>query len=432
MSLRGSSRGRADQEANVTYRRKHLLAKAAIVVGATLASTLAVSTAASADGPGQGIPWVVSLGDSYISGEGGRWAGNSNWRSNPTDALGWSAYNDGPSGNSELIPACHRSRAAEVHIFGYNNQSLNLACSGADPFSQTFASGAFKPGLDFYGPNSKGQKSQVVLLQEFAKTHNVKMINVSIGGNQFKFADIVEQCVKDYVTSLLLGKDVCNNDSSITRWLLAARAEENARSITSAIENIENAMANAGYLRSMFTIVVQTYPSPIAPGAQMRYAENLGRQSVGGCGFWNEDADWANNFVLPMMNTAVKNGVRGVYASNVKVLDVSSAFNGRRLCEKTVGLYEEKGLGSWNAPGAADQVEWVTQIRAVPGVSVGFLPLVAPAPYIRQEGLHPNYWGELALRNCVRQAWNNGSPKGGACTRGTGLNNNGEPNMTLA
>jgi len=31
----------------------------------------------------------------------------------------------------------------------------------------------------------------------------------------------------------------------------------------------------------------------------------------------------------------------------------------------------------------------------------------------------------------VRQAFNNGAPRAGACTRGTGLNSLGEPNMTF-
>ena len=48
-----------------------------------------------------------------------------------------------------------------------------------------------------------------------------------------------------------------------------------------------------------------------------------------------------------------------------------------------------------------------------------------------QASLHPNWWGENAIRNCVRQAYNGGVPKGGVCNRGTGLNANGEPNMTL-
>ena len=32
----------------------------------------------AADGPNVGTPWVVTVGDSAISGEAGRWAGNTN------------------------------------------------------------------------------------------------------------------------------------------------------------------------------------------------------------------------------------------------------------------------------------------------------------------------------------------------------------------
>jgi hypothetical protein len=39
---------------------------------------LALTTPALADGPGSGTPTVVTLGDSAISGEAGRWAGNTN------------------------------------------------------------------------------------------------------------------------------------------------------------------------------------------------------------------------------------------------------------------------------------------------------------------------------------------------------------------
>jgi hypothetical protein len=52
-------------------------------------------------------------------------------------------------------------------------------------------------------------------------------------------------------------------------------------------------------------------------------------------------------------------------------------------------------------------------------------------PYQLQEDAHPSYWGQLALRNCLRQAFGAGSPRGGTCVRGTGLTTRGEPAMTL-
>ena len=88
---------------------------------------------------------------------------------------------------------------------------------------------------------------------------------------------------------------------------------------------------------------------------------------------------------------------------NVQVLDMVGALYGRRLCENTVGLLEEKGVSTWQSAGAVDKTEWVHQIRT--------LTTIFP-PYQLQEDGHPNYWGQLALRNCFRQAYN-----GGAATR---------------
>ena len=91
-------------------------------------------------------PSVVALGDSAISGEAGRWAGNTNQSSSKTDALGSTAYNDIPG--AESTPGCHRSKSAEVHI-GDGVQSANISCSGARTYSR-MSDGKFKPGIDFY------------------------------------------------------------------------------------------------------------------------------------------------------------------------------------------------------------------------------------------------------------------------------------------
>jgi hypothetical protein len=109
-------------------------------------------------------------------------------------------------------------------------------------------------------------------------------------------------------------------------------------------------------------------------------------------------------------------------AKGVPVLDVSAAFNGRRLCEKTVGLLEERGISTWQSPGAVDSTEWISQVRTISAVF---------GPYQIQESIHPNYWGQQALQSCVRQAYNGGAPRGGSCRVGaTGLVN-GEPIMTF-
>jgi len=183
-------------------------------------------------------------------------------------------------------------------------------------------------------------------------------------------------------------------------------------------------MSGAGYADSAYTILVQDYESPIPDGSGFRYVQSgYGRQNTGGCGFWNADANWANQTALPTINAAVRNAASQTGLANVKQLELATAFNGRRLCESSVGLLEERGLSSWTRPGAVDQTEWVNQIRTVSTVG---------SNYFIQESLHPNYWGQLALRSCLRQAWNGGAPRGGSCTRaGSGLTGLGEPVMAL-
>jgi hypothetical protein len=138
---------------------------------------------------------------------------------------------------------------------------------------------------------------------------------------------------------------------------------------------------------------------------------------------WNRDADWANNTVVPTFNNSVKNAVTQSGLTNIKVLDLQSSLNGRRLCENTVGLLEEKGVASWTSAGAVDKTEWVNQLRTTSTIG---------SPYQIQESVHANHWGQLAMRSCMRQAYNGGTPRGGKCVRSSnGLNAQGEPNMTL-
>ncbi|MEI8240832.1 MAG: hypothetical protein WCI22_15570 [Actinomycetota bacterium] len=394
------------------------------MAAALLAGSVFVPVAAhtaSADGPGAGAPWVVSIGDSYISGEGGRWAGNSNSSSGSVDAGGSAAYYDNATRTAETINRCHRSSAAEVHIGG-GISSLNLACSGAKTSTFISSDGYFKPGIDFY--NSGGNQGQALMLQNFAATHNVTMIQLSIGGNNYGFADIIQSCVTDFLTSPSWWKNYCNDDSSVTANFTTTNITNQTNAIKGAINNVKTAMANAGYSTAQYKIVVQTYPSPVPTSSGFRYGESgFTRQSTGGCGFWNNDANWANGAALVNINNSVKSAVAGTNTSgNLVVLDLAAAFNGRRLCENTVNLMENSGTANWTVAGASDATEWVDQIRTVSTVF---------GPYYVQESLHPNWWGEKAIRNCVRQAYNGGAVRGGTCNRGTGLNANGEPNMSL-
>lgn len=385
---------------------------AALVVAGVTTTAAAASPQAAPPGPS----WVVTVGDSAISGEAGRWAGNTNMSSWRHDT-GADAYYDNATNSAETTPGCHRSKAAEAHIGGVN--SLNLACSGARTYTQT--GGDFKPGLDWYdGPAGK---SQVVQLEEFAAANHVDAVTILIGANNFGFADIVQQCVTNWLTSPWWWKNYCNDDRSIKNRFTSSAVDARTNEVADSIANVATAMSNAGYSSDDYTVIIQTYWSPIPRGSDIRYSERgWTRQSVGGCGIWNRDANWANDTAVVKMNQALTDGVVRSRIDNYVVLDMSRSLDGHRLCEKGVGLLEEVGLGAWTDAGAADATEWVSQIRTVTTIF---------GPYQLQEGIHSSYWGQLAMRNCLRQAYNGGAVRGGQCVSTGGVNANGEPNMAL-
>lgn len=397
----------------------------AVVVGAALliAPALGVDTPpAAADGPGVGSPWIVSIGDSAISGEAGRWAGNTNDESWRVDALGSTAYNDNGTNTAEAIAGCHRSKSAEVFIGGGVN-GKNLACSGARTYTQDPSDGDFKPGLDFYN-NGAGKKGQALALQEFAATNNVKAVVVLIGANNYHFADIVEACVVDWYTSPAWWPNYCQDDADIAANFTSSNIATQTDLIRGALLNVRQAMLNAGYADNAWTMIVQTYSSPIPRGSGFRYPETgYTRQTIGGCGVWNADANWANDTVVTVLNNSARNAATASGLSNIKILDGTNALVGRRLCENTVGLLEEANVSAWTSRGAVDKTEWVSQIRTTSTIG---------GPYQLQEDGHPSYWGQLALRSCLRLAYNAGVPRSGACTISKkGLSAAGEPFMKL-
>lgn len=376
-----------------------------------------VGSAAPSQRPAVAAPtWIVTMGDSAISGEAGRWAGNTN-RSSSRHDTGADAYYDNAANTAETTPGCHRSKSAEAHIGG-GVHSLNLACSGARTATRT--GGDFKPGFDWYdGPEGK---SQVVQLQEFVQAGNdVDAVVVLVGANDYGFADIVQRCVTNWVLSPWWWKNYCSDDRFVTDRFTPSAVEARTEDVKGAIDNVVAAMNNAG--DSDWTLIVQTYWSPVPRGSDIRYSERgWSRFSTGGCGIWNRDANWANDTAVVKMNQALVDGAARSSATDYVVLDMAQSMNGHRLCERGVGLLEEVGLSRWTDPGAADQTEWVSQIRTL---STLF------GPYQIQESIHASYWGQLAMRNCLRQSYNGGAVRGGTCVSTGGVNALNEPNMAL-
>jgi hypothetical protein len=410
----------------ITVRALRVVAALALVSGVVVVaapSGAAPAPAVPADGPGVGTPWVVSLGDSYISGEGGRWAGNTDDSPSEIDALGPTAYFDNPTDTGELIPGCHRSKSAEVHIGG-PYMGKNLACSGARTSTFFASNGDFKPGLDFFD-DGIGHQGQAAMLRDFASSNNVTHIAISIGGNDFDFAPMAQTCVEDYAESTFLKAFYCSQDPKVTSLFANSAATEIEARIVTGLHNVRQAMRDAGYADGSYSVSVQNYVTPIPYGEQFRYPQaGYGRIDTGGCGFWDVDADWALNEALRVVNDTSFDAALASGIDDLHLVDVSQLTAGRRLCEQGVILVgEEPLLTSWSDVGAVDLSEWVNQVRVLDTVL---------GPYQLQEDLHPNYWAQLALRSCLRQVVNDGEPRGGTCVRAAdGLDAAGEPVVSL-
>lgn len=383
---------------------------------------------------------AVSLGDSYISGEAGRWAGNSsgpNW-AKYSDALGPTAYGD--NSGEESLPQCHRSKKAEIN-FGAGVTSVNLACSGATTHTNA-ASKPFKPGIDFtnttVGEHNSVAYGQALLLQNLAYSNpgRIKMVVLSIGGNDFKFGSIVEACIESFIVPW----EADCKDKQIVKDNFSDQAITSVRqSITGAIGNIVQAMDKGGYRPQDWNLVVQTYPKPLPNSKAIQYWETMLRQSLGGCGLRNADLDWADSYALPTINDTVRSAAADgrllKNAPNIQIMDLTNALVGHRLCERgttIVGKWPPLGVDTdvpdWKATGAVNLSEWVNQIRA----TANYVP-ERLKPYELQESLHPNYWGQLAYQVCLAQIYASGPPmRGGACVLdGPGLGDDKRPKMKV-
>lgn len=364
-----------------------------------------------------GTPIAVSIGDSYISGEAGRWGGNTISYDFVAriDRLGATAYWD--TGTGESTPRCHRSTSAEI---GFWTGAVNHACSGAttrSEWSGSWPNGPYaKPGIDFSTAN--GLNGQLNLLRETAKKQPVQLVTLSIGGNDLGFGDIVTRCVLDFATSPRFWPTYCKDSDLLRNAFSASGLGAMRNKVAAALGRTVQAMRDAGYKDDEWTLIYQGFPAPLPEGSRIRYDESNERISKGGCGVWNKDLDYIAS-VLPNLNAAAFAAVddaRKATGKTILTLDLSRIFEGRRLCETGTRVADEVSRTDLVNTG-----ERINSIRTATVVGTDFFV---------QESLHPNYFGQMALRNCLRQAWNNGSPRSGSCAAPTSWSNvdaNGEP-----
>ena len=363
--------------------------KVAAFVVALTALVLAVAPAANA-GPTSSTTAIVALGDSFSSGEAGRWQGNSLNIFGTRDGTDRAArctlgifcsYDATRVYGSSYANGCHRADVAPIKSAPISvNEKINLACSGAQTNNIWRASQG--------GQSYKGEAPQADQLLPVAQQKNVKLVLLNISANDLGFSNHVIDCTIAWTLGY-----TCNaqEQAEIVAALPAA-----ANGLRKSVDEIRAVMTAAGYSTSQYKLIMQGYASPVPVGANIRYPQSSwDRLTVGGCPFYDVDANWAKNTATP---TIVDN-MRGVAAEKgVRFLDVRDSLNGHEVCHKSASLV----TGSGPKPITKEWVRWINT-----GITQGDA----------QESLHPNAYGEKAIGKCISLSY--ALPSGNQICRNT-------------
>ena len=349
----------------------HRAVRGFLALSLAAAALTAAGASPSVASPGSGPTAVVTMGDSYISGEAGRWQGNSLTNSGSRDGTdrAWTGSGYDPSRvyGTTAANGCHRSDSAEVNgAAGAVGALINIACSGATTQNVFRAANG--------GRSYKGEAPQADQLAGIAAANDVKLIVLSVGGNDLGFADIIRTCATDYI----VWYSYCHDDQQTA---VDSKINTVMADVGKSVDEVRAVMSGAGYAAADYRIVLQSYPSPIPRAAENRYAESgWSRVNTGGCPFWNKDSDWARDSLVPQVASRLK-GVAS--AKGVQFMDLRDMLQGREVCARTSKLV------SSTVPASATTSEWARWIDN--NETQGLV----------QESVHPSYYGQLALGRCL-------------------------------
>jgi hypothetical protein len=337
------------------------------------------AAAATADASSGSTPTaIVSLGDSFISGEGGRWLGNGSEAAGTRSGTDRAAFDCDGWGGCDYDPAriygasersgCHRSDVAPILSAPILvEERVNLACSGAK------LENLWPGSAD--GRGHFGEGSQADRLAAVAERDDVRMVVLTAGANDVGFGALVAGCTLDWARSSEQDPVLCRDAAQAD---LEARLPAMERGLLKALRGVRRAMADAGYGRDDYRLVTMGYASPFPPGRWIRYPEQgWSRLNEGGCPVWNGDADWAAGRGIGSIVAAMR---AAAAAAGAEFLDVHHALDGHQLCDSRSRRAGRDG------PSPVDS-EWVRRLAFVQGSS--------------RESLHPNAYGQRALGACI-------------------------------
>jgi lysophospholipase L1-like esterase len=320
---------------------------------------------------------IVAMGDSFISGEGGRWLGNGSEAFGTRSGTDRAAYDCGALG-CEYDPArvygaseandCHRSDVAPIESAPIAvDEKVNLACSGAKARDLWPAA---EGGTSHFGEPPEADQLAVV-----AKRDQVRMVVVTVGANDVGFGELVAECALDWARSPEDEPSTCHRDAEAH---IRAALPAATRGIGAALHGVRRTMRGDGYARSDYRLVAMGYASPFPEGRWFRYPEDgWSRLTEGGCAVWNADADWSADQATVDLAEALETAAA---ASGAEYLDLAHAFDGHQLCDRRSRRVGADGPSPLTA-------EWFRRLSFAQGST--------------RESLHPNAYGQRVMGACL-------------------------------
>ena len=326
--------------------------------------------------------FIVGLGDSFSSGEG--------VTSNTTTGVDYTSESDhdGPDGdesatnapkpNSSLRNGCHRSKLAwsrQAVVSGSsstvgaradsNDSGLDyhfLACSGA-------VSANLVPGT------GKTQSGELPQLDQGYLDENTTLVTLSMGGNDMRFADVLQLCVKSYVLDTATYYAPCNKNTLPGDTTTADISEaDRLKNVLPGL--LANDLAQIHAKAPNAKIVLMGYPKLFESGSTCVFIDDRDRSWL------NTVSDGLTSAMSAAAATARSNGI------SVKFADPQPFFTGHNLCTSNSA---ENGMITYQTPGDSP---WFNLPVPGPNYNAG----------LSQQSVHPNVLGATYYTQALQNA----------------------------
>lgn len=385
-----------------TSTRTKGIAVGAAVVGVFAASVAGPAIAIAVSSPAQAAeftdkaPIAVSLGDSFISGEGGRFNGNvytsltsDGARDTGPHNKGWDSYRDqfgrAAKGKSEL---CHRSDSAEIYSLANANgwKAVNLACSGAT-------------STNILMNGQHGEDSQLHQLDVLAADpkNDIKAVAVSIGGNDLGFSSLIADCTQ------VMKYHNCGTDGTWPKY--EARGKQVKLNITNTLDGISSVMRSHGYADGSYKFVYQSAVDIFATSDHRYKAANFFNghyEESPGVPLSDATVDFAHKTILPWLTNVMRDGKNAASNKSIQFMNLSNAFAGHEMSNKATKQITFRKYGKTETP-KAENAEWVVAINS------NFVAGSLADTQRQQESYHPNAFGQQAFGKCLVETVKSGA-----------------------